>query len=97
MCHGISRTFAFASRAKELGARVVISHLLGGSVELATLAPLALAVNDAELAAGVAPHSGLAPWKPSHLGYHVGSILRPPRQSSQGLATLAEGARRLHP
>jgi L-alanine-DL-glutamate epimerase-like enolase superfamily enzyme len=76
MAHGLARACLLAVAARQSGASVVVSHLMGGPVELCTAAALALAINDDALAAGLGQHQGLDAWRPCELPFHAGTSLR---------------------
>lgn len=59
---GVSRCVRWADAARGLGCAVVVTHLFDGPLALAAASVLALAVQSPGLAAGLAPHAGLAAW-----------------------------------
>jgi L-alanine-DL-glutamate epimerase-like enolase superfamily enzyme len=71
---GITAALAWARRASEAGAAVVVSHLWDGPIALTACAHLALAVapppERPRAVAGLAPHPGLDAWPPVALPLH---------------------------
>jgi o-succinylbenzoate synthase len=71
---GIAAALAWARRASEAGAAVVVSHLWDGPIALTACAHLALAVapppERPPAVAGLAPHPGLDAWPPVTLPLH---------------------------
>lgn len=59
---GLSKCVRWADAARGLGSPVVVTHLFDGPIALAAASVLALAVQSPGLAAGLAPHGGLAAW-----------------------------------
>lgn len=59
---GLLRCRALAAEASEAGLEVVVSHALEGPVALAAAAELALSLDPAPRACGLAPHAGLSSW-----------------------------------
>jgi o-succinylbenzoate synthase len=59
---GFARCLSLARRAAGRGVQVVVSHTFDGPVALHATSLLALAVQSAEFAAGLAPHAGLEQW-----------------------------------
>jgi o-succinylbenzoate synthase len=57
---GTSRCLKFWSAAQKVGMEVVLSHLFDGPLALMSAAALALVIQPRKLAAGLAPHAGLA-------------------------------------
>lgn len=65
---GLLRCQALARRARELGARAVVTHLFDGPVALAAAAALAVTL-PRPLACGLDPHPGLDAWPPARLDF----------------------------
>lgn len=59
---GFSECVRFADAAHALGCDVVVTHLFDGPIALRAASVLALLVHSPNLAAGLAPHAGLAIW-----------------------------------
>lgn len=59
---GFSECLRWAAAARALGSEVVVTHLFDGPIALRAAAVLALLVHSPMLAAGLAPHAGLAIW-----------------------------------
>ena len=74
---GFSECLRLADAARSLGCEVVVTHLFDGPLALRAASVLALMVQSPGLAAGLAPHAGLAAW-PAPLGdTEVGPRLEP--------------------
>lgn len=65
---GFSECLRLADTARALGSRVVVTHLFDGPIGLSAASVLALAVQSPRLAAGLAPHAGLAAWPAASRG-----------------------------
>lgn len=59
---GFSECMRLADTAHALGCAVVVTHLFDGPIALAAASVLACVVQSPRLAAGLAPHAGLAAW-----------------------------------
>jgi o-succinylbenzoate synthase len=86
---GLLRCRALAAEAHGSGMQVVISHALEGPVALAAAAELALSLEPAPLACGLAPHAGLAAWPDVALKQLAGNAIVPALVRGLGLAPLA--------
>lgn len=59
---GLSACLRLADSAEAVGCAVVVTHLFDGPIALAAASVLACIVQSPKLAAGLAPHAGLATW-----------------------------------
>jgi len=89
---GLLRCRAFAAEAQGSGMQVVVSHALEGPVALAAAAELALSLQPAPLACGLAPHAGLEAWPEVAVKQVVGNAVIPAPVRGLGLAALAGSA-----
>ena len=89
---GLLRCRALAAEAQAAGMQVVISHALEGPVALAAAAELALSLETAPLACGLAPHAGLEAWPGAAVKQLAGPAIVPAPVRGLGLAPLAGSA-----
>jgi len=89
---GLLRCRAMAAAAHGAGMQVVVSHALEGPVALAAAAELALSLQPAPLACGLAPHAGLEAWPDVAIKQVVGNAIVPSPLRGLGLAPLAGAA-----
>jgi L-alanine-DL-glutamate epimerase-like enolase superfamily enzyme len=86
---GLLRCRALAAEAFGSGMQVVVSHALEGPIALAAAAELALSLQPAPLACGLAPHAGLEAWPDVAVKQLAGNAIVPAPVRGLGLAPLA--------
>jgi o-succinylbenzoate synthase len=86
---GFSRCLALSTRARELGLRVVVSHLFDGPIAMAATAALGLAVASSDCASGLDRHAGLECWPGTPLPMITDSEVLPLDTPGLGLPLLA--------
>jgi L-alanine-DL-glutamate epimerase-like enolase superfamily enzyme len=82
---GFSACVRLADTARALGCDVVVTHLFDGPIALRAASVLAMLVHSPNLAAGLAPHAGLAIWPEVPSVTTTGSELGP-EQFSGGVS-----------
>jgi o-succinylbenzoate synthase len=86
---GFRRCLTLSARARELGLRVVVSHLFDGPIALAATAALALATASTDCASGLDRHSGLDCWPGTPLPMISGNEVLPLEAPGLGLTGVA--------
>ena len=74
---GFSECLELSQAARACGCEVVVTHLFDGPIALRAASVLALSVQSPALAAGVAPHAGLAAWPELREASELGPALGP--------------------
>lgn len=74
---GFSECMRLADTAHAIGCAVVVTHLFDGPIALAAASVLACVVQSPALAAGLAPHAGLAAWPRAPNTTELGPRLEP--------------------